>query len=303
MKHELLQRMDDFPPALLPFYQDRMGQALAENGLPAQDWNMVYLLLAVRPEAGTAERLAPYLPYSSLAFIGASLARTAETDLVESDMEDGYRVNKAGEEAFYNAAAAAQIAIDEAALLEEERLQWMAERLEEIVAASLGAEEPASKRHLERSRLMKPEAGAGFPSRIDQAITDLLAFRDDAHQAAWESCPVGGHAWEVLTVVWREAPQTADQLLERLAPRSFETSETEAAIQSLLDLGWLEKDGQSLNLTEKGREIRLEAEGLTDRLFFEPWAALEMKEQERLLAELDQYIERLKESSNQNSDA
>jgi hypothetical protein len=28
-----------------------------------------------------------------------------------------------------------------------------------------------------------------------------------------------------------------------------------------------------------------------------------MKEQERLLAELDQYIERLKESSNQNSDA
>ena len=302
LNQQIHRLMDDFPGALLPYYQAEMQAALEQHGLPPRDWFVLYLLLAIKPQPGNAQNLAGYLPYSSAAFINGTLERAAG-DLIQGDLLAGYHASNAGETAFYTAAADAQRAIDGAALVEPARLQRMAETLERLVTASLQAAEPGSKRHLARSRLMATGPQAGWPSRIDQAITDLYAFRDDAHQASWQDQPVDGHAWELLTLIWREAPQSVDKLFEQVAARGFEKDETLAALDTLIGLGWIEDGQDELTVTAAGASIRDEAEALTDRLYFDPWQILPDAALEQLRDDLEMYINRLREESAASSEA
>jgi len=302
LNQQIRRLMDEFPGALLPYYQAEMQAALEQHGLPPRDWFTLYLLLAIKPQPATAQNLAGYLPYSSPAFIDGVLERAAG-DLIEGDPQAGYLASAAAEKAFYNAADDAQRAIDRAALVEPARLQRMAETLERLVTASLQAAEPRSKRHLERSRLMATGPQAGWPSRIDQAITDLYAFRDDAHQASWQDQPVDGHAWELLTLVWREAPQTLEALLEKVSGRGFEADETRAALDRLIGLGWLEEQQGELNVTAAGAAIREAAEVRTDTLYFGPWEILPDAALEELREDLEMYISRLREEHAASSEA
>jgi hypothetical protein len=110
--------------------------------------------------------------------------------------------------------------------------------------------------------------------RIDQYLSDLAAYRDDSHLAAWQIHEIEGHAWEALTVLWRKEPFTLDALCEQLAHRGFTTEEYQTALADLIKRGWVNHDDGDYCLTELGAEVREGAEADTDGYFYRPWLLL-----------------------------
>ena len=161
-----------------------------------------------------------------------------------------------------------------------------------LVEATLAAPEPEEKWAMAYSRWTDPGAGASGSVKTDQYLTDLLRYRDDAHIAAWKPYGVSGHAWEALTFIWRGEASTAEELVEKLPFRAHPVEDYQEALEDLATRGWLVEEAGTYQLTEKGKQIRKEAEEATDRHFFVGWAALSEEE----LAQLQDLLTRTKES-------
>ena len=113
---------------------------------------------------------------------------------------------------------------------------------------------------------------------VRRCLIDLLAFRDDAHIAAWQPYDVSGHTWEAFTYVWRGEAGTAAELAEKLPYRNYDEQAYADALEDLTARGWIvQKDGKYV-ATDKGKQLRQEAERATDRYYDAPWACLDEAE-------------------------
>ena len=66
-----------------------------------------------------------------------------------------------------------------------------------------------------------------------------------------------------------------------------------------MNRGWLLETDEDFRITELGRQIREEAESVTDRLFFAPWSELASAERYRLhtlLSQMKLGLQRLAQS-------
>jgi DNA-binding MarR family transcriptional regulator len=151
-----------------------------------------------------------------------------------------------------------------------------------VVQASLAAPEPAAKPTLLTSRHTDPGSGAAPAARIDQYLTDLLHYRDDAHQAAWQPVGVSGPAWEILTLIWRGEAQTIEELRARLERRGHTAEAYSQYLHGLIGRGWVAEQSGRFEITDAGRALREQAEETTNRLFYAPWAGLTERELEEL---------------------
>jgi predicted transcriptional regulator len=125
-------------------------------------------------------------------------------------------------------------------------------------------------------------------------MIDLRSFREDAHLAAWQPFDVSGQLWEVLTFVWRDEAGTAAELAEKLPSRGYDEGSYAAALQDLAARGWVAQENGKYVTTEKGSQVRQQAEDTTDRYFDAPWASLSQDETEELkglLEKLAQVVE------------
>jgi hypothetical protein len=127
--------------------------------------------------------------------------------------------------------------------------------------------------------------------QIDQYLSDLAAYRDDSHLAAWRIHDIEGHAWELLTVLWREGAHNIDDLFQRLPQRGYLSEETHAALAGLVDRNWVRYEEGNYKLTDLGEEVRNDAEADTDRFFYRPWSCLSVQE----ITALEQLIMRFKD--------
>ena len=118
--------------------------------------------------------------------------------------------------------------------------------------------------------------------RIDQYGTDLAAYRDDAHLAAWQPHNIEGHAWEAFTCLWRGEATTLDGLCQKLERRGYCRDEYGQALQDLMWRGWVTEEAGELSVTVLGREIRGAVEEATDQTFYAPWSCLSRGETEEL---------------------
>ena len=132
------------------------------------------------------------------------------------------------------------------------------------------------------SRRSEPGPQAALGARIDQYLTDLLRFRDDAHQAAWQPLGVGGLAWELLTLIWRGEANTREALQQQLERRGHATADYDQALSDLAGRGWLAEQDEQFRVTDAGRAVREQAEEQTDRLFYGPWNRLSAAEIDQL---------------------
>jgi hypothetical protein len=167
-------------------------------------------------------------------------------------------------------------------LLPEGDMHGLAGLLRRIIDASAAAPAPADTSHLRTSRRTDPGAGLSPAAQIDQYLTDLNGFRDDAHLAAWRPSEIDGAAWEALTLLWRGEADTPAALAEKLAGRRHDPAAYAAALHSLAERGWAAEQAGAYSLTEQGRTIRQQAEAETDRLFYEPWGSLDDSETHEL---------------------
>jgi DNA-binding MarR family transcriptional regulator len=178
--------------------------------------------------------------------------------------------------------------------LPEAKMELLADLFERVIAATEAAAEPADKPLFMMSRSTDTGSAAPPALRIDQYATDMLRYRDDAHIAAWKVYGVDGPAWETLTYL-RDQSYNAAELAERLENRHHDEAVYAAALQTMLEKGWAEKDNGTFQITKAGRKLRQEAEDRTNDYYFVGLAALNDEEQAKFAKLLHHLREKLNE--------
>ncbi len=277
--------------AFNPHYRETIQQVFTETAIQGQDWYLAYLAYGLEPEPFTAVTFHHLFPYVNPKTQQERLAQTAANGYLETVDTDTYRLTDVGREPVEAFFAAAGGAIAPLAPLPKAKMARLADLLARIIAATETAEPPITKTHMYISRRTDPGSKATPANKIDQYLTDLIGYRDDAHLAAWAGLGVNGRTWETFTAVWREQANTTAALAATFANRSYSAADYAAALDELTELGWIAADAGEYRVTDNGRKLREEAEATTDRYYFTGWSALDAAE----TAELDQLLIQLRD--------
>jgi len=265
-------------------YGPVMAHAAAkEAGFPAGAYfGWILPALGLDPEPISARQLAAWAPFTARALDESRLAASAELGLLRRAAAGGYYLTEAGRAAARSITAAAYDFMATLHPLPAAELNRLFELLRRLVEACLAAPEPPGKWHLLLSRHTDPGAWAPIVARIDQYLTDLNAYRNDASLETWQPYGVSGAAWEAFTYLWRGQAFTLDELFARLAYRGHSREAYVEALQELVAHGWAVEAGEGYLVTKTGQALRDAAEATLDRYFYVPWEGLSEDE----LAEL-----------------
>ena len=272
-----------------PYYQKEAVRAI-EDAHARNVWFVLLLARGAEPQPITLDYYQTINPYSSPARLSEQLEQAASEGFLKESDPGSFHLTAAGLsvlDAFFKTAHAG---ISNAPALPTAEMNRLVEFFASIVAATEVAPAPKNKISLASSRWTDPGEGANATVKVDQYITDLLRYRDDAHTAAWQPSGVNGQQWESLTFIWNEEADTAAQLAENLERRGYSEADYAAALNELAKRDWLSEKNGRYQLTAQGRRIRDEAEIETDRLFYIGWTDLDQEE----LTELDNLLGELK---------
>ena len=251
---------------------------------------------AFEPDPVSAAHLQARGPYNHPARVDALLSELAEVGLLAPEGSDAYKLTDKARAALHEIHHVFYTHLGEIAVLSAEDLSRLAGFIEKVVQACLEAQEPADKLNLSTSHHAHPSQEYAPLAKIDQHLDDFNAFRDDAHLAAWKPYGVSGHAWEALTFVWRGDARTAKELEKKLPYRGYAAEVYAEALANLAERGWIEEADDAYQATDKGQTLRQQAEDETDRIFFAPWACLNVRESVQLhglLARLKDELQQL----------
>jgi hypothetical protein len=276
-------------------YEAALRQAIADLGLEGQDWNLLFSVQGVEPAPVTAALLQQFSPYITLETLEQRLAGAAARGLLEADATGSYRMTDRGRQAVRQSFGAVHAALADSEPLPAADMARLNGLLRRLVDATLDAPMPADKPALRASRLTDPGARGSAAALTDQYLTDLVRFRDDAHQAAWRPYGVGGPTWEALTLIWRGEAYSPDTLAKQLERRAQPPQIYIDAIHTLVERGWIAQHGEAYRVTDRGAALRQQAEETTDRLFYTPWACLSEAETDDLRGLLTQLRDRFAE--------
>jgi DNA-binding MarR family transcriptional regulator len=280
-RKELWTLMEQAMRAFMPSYQVAMRKAIEDTGVP-DNWSCLNVARGCHPEPFSLERYQTMAPYFARQRLAEILETVTQAELLERVGDGVYTLTDEGLQAVEEVFEAAHQALEAAEPLPSAELDQLNGFLWRIVKATLEAAEPREKWALVGSRWTDPGEGAPGALRMDQYLTDLLRYRDDAHIAAWKPYGVTGIAWEAFTFVWREQAQTAAALAERLPFRGYSADDYERALANLAQRGWIRQTADGFQVTEKGGALRREAEEATDRHCFVGLDALSGDELEQL---------------------
>ncbi len=282
--------------ALTAHYGPAIDQAAADLGIPFGEW--YGWLMAARifePEPISAARLHVRASTINPARLQADLANGARLGLLEAVATSEYRLTPAGHAGVERLIQIAWDAMNRLAPLPQSDLLRLAGLLQRISDACLAAPEPPGKWCLRIERHYDPGPGAPVMPRLDQYLSDLVAYRDDARMAVREAYGLSGQAWEASGLLWQGLAGTLDEVYERLSRRhrGYSREEYGAAIQELIDRGWVAGSADGYIVTEQGRTVREEAKATRDGYFYGPWSCLSEAELDELAGLLESLSEAL----------
>jgi hypothetical protein len=264
--------------------------AAKEAGFPEGAYfGWILPALGLDPDPISARQLAAWSPYTALALDESRLAASAQLGFLSDAGGGNYYLTDAGRTAAKRITSAAYAYMATLQPVPAADLSRLSQLLWRLVAACLTAPEPSAKWHLQLSRRTDPGEAAPMVARIDQYLTDLNAYRNDASLSVWQPYGVSGATWEVFTCLWRGEVRTLDEICGRLAFRGHLRDHYAGALADLVARGWIVAAGDGYELTDVGRTVREEAEQDADRYFLAPWACLsaeELAELQTLLAGL-----------------
>ena len=262
-----------------PFYQQAMFAAIQETGAPNQ-WFPLSYARGADPNPLSLVRMTELNPYTAPERHLKNLTGLADLDLLETVNGEAFRLTTKGRNSIETVFQSAHEALKKPLPISDEVLNQIADLLERIVKAAQESSEVKSKWALAYSRWTDPGKEGTPAGRVDQYLTDLSRFRDDAHLAAWTPHRVTGPTWEAFTFLWQEAFNSPETAAERLPFRGHEEKTYQQAFDTLTAKGWIKDAAEegTYQLTMLGREVRETAEAETDRLFYAPWGALNAEE-------------------------
>lgn len=279
--------------ALSAVYGPVMARAAVEQAGLAPGVYFGWMLAApgFAPAPISAERLAVRGPYTSVTFNAERLAESVELGLLAPAAPGEYHLTEAGWAAAKTIFQAAYDSMAPLHPLPAADLARLADLLRRLVEATQAAPEPPGKWSFRLSRRIDPGPDAPALVWVDQRLSDLNAYRADAHLAVWRPYNISGAGWEAFTLLWRGAAGTLDEVAARLAFRGHARQTYAAALDDLVNRGWLAVEGEDYRLTDAGRALREAAEAATDQYFYAPWRCLNEEE----LAELRELLAGLRD--------
>lgn len=294
-EHKLWNLTLEALAAIRAHYEPVMERIITESGLDGWTWGLLLAAFTFEPDTTTPARLQVRGPYTATDAYLTRLAAAAEKGYPAEVTPGEYRLMEAGRaeaQRFIEEARAAMAEADPLAEADSERLSGLLARL---VQASLATPPPPDTRCISLSHRLMPAASPPLPY-IEQAISCLAAYRDDAHLAAWQPSGLRATTLEALTFLWRGEADSLDALCERLAHRGHQRQVYAQALAELRVRGFIEGPDSAPWVTEAGRTFREQVEADTDRYFFAPWACLDDAEKAELADLLTRLRDELKES-------
>lgn len=280
--------------AIGPHYQPQTGPFVTEFGYEDGDWFLSFVAYGVDPEPLTAVALQKKIfVYSDLDRVQQLLAGAAERGFLAETQAGHYTITDKGRGGMDRFFEIAWDAIADMLPIPEPEMERLARLLYRVVAATETAAEQVVKANLKVSRRTDPGLDALEIVRIDQYLTDLLRYRDDAHIAVWSAYGVSGPAWEAFTYIWRGDVQTTAELVEKLPNRGHTAVAYDEALTTLVQKGWLTVQDGVYAVTAVGQQLRDAAEAQTEENFNIGLWALDAAEIKTLLSLLAQFKEGL----------
>ena len=273
-------------------YEGGMDSAAKNFGLKSPIWYPLTAAYIFKPDPISVQRLKVRSPYSSTSYFGTPLQALTEAGFLVQSPLGGYSITDQGNEATLAILFAAYKTLEAISLLSKDKMRSLANSLGRLVQACMIHGYPISKWSIIYSRRLDESSTENYAAKIDQYLSDLFSYRDDSHLASWRNLAVSGHAWDVLSVIWREGPISIEVVSDRLARRKWTKEETHQAVDEIRTNGWIEET-MELTVTERGNHIRNEAEALTNDYFFSPWDSAPRSDLETLstlLPELNELL-------------
>ncbi len=249
-------------------------------------------------ESVTFEKYQRIFPYDAEQAFHESFSVAAQEGYLTLD-GNGYRAADKGEEITQTVMQAFTDALAPLQPMPQAEIKRLVNYLIRLCEATDAAPEPPS--HF--CQMVYKNYKRTFPNNAP--LTRLFAhyykeldfYRTDAHVAARQIHNIEANRWEAFTVVWNGEADTLDKFYEEYSDRGFTRDEYAQAFEELVARGWLEENAGAYRVTAEGKRIREEAEALTDKYFFAPWACLnesELEELARLASELRDGLQNVK---------
>ena len=210
---------------------------------------------------------------------------------IEPRADGSYRVTDRAREAVRHIVRMGDTQLLDFKSMPDRDLQRLSVLLKQLVAESQTCPEPPEKWAI-LVRFRVADEHSSLIVQIRELLMDLFAYRDDAHlSAARPHFNDAGIVWLVLGLLEQGIAVNALHMADKMAFRGYDIEDFEIAIQAAVELGWAEpgQHTSAFHLTESGRELRAQAERLTNAYFYAPWAVLtevELEELYHLLARL-----------------
>jgi hypothetical protein len=265
-------------------YVPVMNEAAAGAGL-SERYGWLLAALVFDPEPVSAALLRRRYPYTSPRAFNRQLRQGAQLGFLEEtgSIPGEYCMTASGRQAAGSILEAAYAKMALLEFLPPAELERLSQLLHLLVMACLSAPEPPWKWSLLLSRRLDSGETASPTVLVDQYLTDLGAYRDDAHLSSWQHLEIEGNAWEALTLIWRGQASTLDDIVRLLKVRGWTRGEHRKALDGLVRDGWLKEDDEgAYGLTDLGLEVRTAAESATEQAFWVPFACLSPQEHDDL---------------------
>lgn len=249
---------------------------------PMRDWMAAHQLeglqplglqmaLAAEPTPLTEARVLRQIPYQAAPAATELLAALGRKGLL-TPVDGGYLLTAQGHAALDEMMATVMTTLE--GLPSFAGAEALAAFLSRLVEAS--ERSPIDSYTLQGSRAFDPGDEAPVWARIRRYLGDLAAFRDDAHVAAWQPYDLAGYQWEAFSHIWGRKTwgrpvDTAAALAEKLGFRGYDLAAIQQGLDSLVERGWLEQEGQTYRLSGRGLQIREGAEVATDAFCYGIW--------------------------------
>lgn len=279
---QLFQLMGETSASIFPLAREIMQPLFEEYFSEQRFYQPVFIAYQRSPNTLTAAFYRKRAPYSNPDALKESLTDAAKSGYLEVEEGGAYRISDKGRHAIETVHEKFYGHINGINQFSSEKLESLAGFLRRLVGESAKAEFSSGIVNLGLVKGGHPWVEPGTLAEVDQLLDDMMAFRDDAHIAAWIPNGVSGHIWEVLTFVWNGDARSADELVEKLPYRSFLVDEFQEALDTLVELGWIEEADGGYQATPEGKKIRQKAEDMTNQNYFGPWSALGEEELETL---------------------
>lgn len=269
--HDLYVAIENLSLSLEEFCFPAMKKVTAQYRMADFELLLFSTLPALNPGAITTAALHALFPFTSAKLLRDKLAALDRDQLLVCVNEDHYALSAQADSLALWMTKEVNNALGGLQPLPATRMMDMASQLKELADACYAAPEPPARLQMAVQRKLTPAGTIPMMARLNQITRELIAYRADAHQTAWQAYGVDGHTWEILSLLWQNKKMKLAELQHSLEYRGFTQAETIAALGELVKRGWASSNNEDGAITPFGAEVRQIAEATTDRYYFAPW--------------------------------